>query len=86
MLTAVFIIAAAAFVIVLLAVFASPIKLVFKFLVNTGLGFLALWLIERFGVFIGLDLGFNLLNAVVIGILGVPGAALLLILKWLCIT
>ena len=86
MLKAVIIIAAVIFAVILVAVFASPIKLLFKFLFNTCLGFLMLWLIGKIGPLIGLSLGFNLLNAVVIGILGLPGTALLLVLRWLCLT
>jgi len=86
MLRAAIIAAAVILAVILIVIFASPIKLMFKFLFNTCLGFLALWLIGKVGPLIGIYLGFNLLNAVVIGILGLPGTALLLVLRWLCLT
>lgn len=75
------IIAAAA--ILCLAVFKRPIRLVLKIVLNTALGFLALFILNFFGGFIGVELGVNWFNAAVVGILGLPGVALLLILRWL---
>ncbi|MGM9522197.1 MAG: pro-sigmaK processing inhibitor BofA family protein [Oscillospiraceae bacterium] len=72
-------------VLVVLAVllFTKPLKLVVKLLINTALGFAALILINKFGASIGVTIGVNWLNAAVVGILGLPGVALLLALKWL---
>ena len=66
--------------------FTSPIKIIFKLLLNTILGFFALIAINYFGAFIGLTIGVNFINALVIGCLGVPGVGLLLLLRWLMIT
>ena len=49
------------------------------------LGFLILILINYLGSYIGISIGINWINALVVGILGLPGAALLLILHWLTI-
>ncbi|NLL39940.1 MAG: Pro-sigmaK processing inhibitor BofA [Clostridiales bacterium] len=67
-------------------IFTSPIKIIFKLLLNTILGFFALIAINYFGAFIGLTIGVNFINALVIGCLGVPGVGLLLLLRWLMIT
>lgn len=67
-------------------IFTAPIKIIFKLLLNTALGFFALIAINYFGAFIGLAIGVNLINALVIGCLGVPGVGLLLLLRWLMIT
>lgn len=67
-------------------IFTSPVKLIFKLLLNTILGFLALIAINFLGAAIGLTIGVNLINALVIGCLGVPGVGLLLLLRWLMIT
>lgn len=67
-------------------IFTAPIKIIFKLLLNTVLGFFALIAINYFGAFIGLAIGVNLINALVIGCLGVPGVGLLLLLRWLMIT
>ena len=83
-LSTVFIVMAALLILILLIkLFKKPMKLVFKFLLNTILGFVALILINFFGSFIGISIGVNWLNAAIVGILGLPGVALLLILQWL---
>ena len=61
----------------------TPIKLIFKLLINAALGFIALWIINFFGDSIGLALGVNWINALIIGIFGVPGAIVLVILHFL---
>ena len=72
---------------VLLGVFAllaledAPLKLAGKLLVNTLLGFALLGLLNVLGVLARLSLGLNLFNALVIAILGVPGLALLILLR-----
>ena len=66
-------------------IFTRPIKFILKLLLNMGFGFLALWLFNLIGKGIGVTLGLNWLNAVVVGLLGLPGVALLLILKWLLV-
>lgn len=70
-------------VVVLARVFAKPLKLALKLLINTLLGFAALFLFNLFSPLIGLSLGFNLFNALVVGILGLPGFLLLLLLIWI---
>ena len=53
-----------------------------KLLLNTLLGFLALWAVNLTAAWTGIALGLNLLNALVIGILGLPGFVLLLLVQW----
>ena len=71
-----------------LRLFAAPLKLAGKLLVNTLLGFALLGILSALGVLaksLGLplwgDLGLNLFNALVIAVLGVPGLALLILLR-----
>ncbi len=59
-----------------LRLFAAPLKLAGKLLVNTLLGILS-----ALGVLAKLSLGLNLFNALVIAVLGVPGLALLILLR-----
>ena len=54
----------------------------FKLLINTGVGYIALLLLNAFGVIIGVSLGLNWVNALVIGVFGYPGLILLLLLKY----
>ena len=63
--------------------FLSPLKTLTKLLVNTALGFGGLLLLRWLGSYIGVSLGVNLLNALVVGVLGLPGLGLLLMLKWI---
>lgn len=70
------------FLIALLRVFSTPLRVALKLLFNTLLGFLALWVVTLTSTFTGITLGLNLLNALVIGILGLPGFVLLLLVQW----
>ena len=70
-------------VILILRILAKPIRLVFKILINTALGFVLLWLVNFFGGSFGIALELTLLNAVVVGLLGIPGVLLLLALHFL---
>ena len=70
------------FFIALLRVFSAPLKLAVKLLVNTLLGFLALWAVNLTAGVTGIALGVNVFNALVIGILGLPGFVLLLLVQW----
>ncbi len=64
-------------------IFTKPMKLIFKLLLNTGVGFAALWLVNFFGDAFGISLGLNWVNALTVGVLGFPGLVLLLLLKYL---
>ena len=66
----------------LIRVFSVPLKLTLRLLANTLLGFGVLWLINRTAALTGVSLGLNLWNALVIGILGLPGVVLLLLVQW----
>lgn len=70
------------FLIALIRVFSAPLRLALKLLANTALGFLALWAVGLTSGITGIALGLNLWNALIIGILGLPGFALLLLVQW----
>ena len=61
--------------------FAAPLKLALRVLLNTLLGFAALFALNLAAPLTGFTLGMNLFNALTIGILGVPGLALLVLLR-----
>lgn len=54
-----------------------------KVALRTALGGGVLAALSPFGGMIGLHLGVNLWNALVIGVLGLPGLGLLMLLNWL---
>lgn len=70
-------------VVVCLRLFAAPLKLAAKVLLNTALGFLALFLLGLTEPVTGFSLGLNFFNALTVGILGVPGLVLLVLLQML---
>lgn len=70
------------FLIALLRVFNTPLRLALRLLLNTLLGFLALWVVHLTAGITGIALGINLWNALVVGVLGVPGLVLLLLVQW----
>ena len=51
--------------------------------VNAALGLAALLAVNWSAAYTGVRLGFNLFNAAVAGVLGVPGVALLLLVQWI---
>ncbi len=68
-------------VILVLRLLAKPMKFIFKLLINTLLGFVLLWLLNFFGGGLGISLDLTLLNALIVGLLGIPGVLLLLALQ-----
>ena len=73
---------AAFFLLSLLRIFRSPLRLALKVLGNTLFGFLALWGVNLTVALTGISLGMNLWNALTVGVLGLPGLILLLTLQW----
>lgn len=60
----------------------GPLGHILRLLGNGILGFLALWVTQLTAGFTGISLGLNLWNALVIGVLGLPGFAFLLLAQW----
>lgn len=57
-----------------------PVKLLLRLMLNSALGGFAILLINWIGGFWGLHIPLNLLSAVIVGVLGIPGVILLLFL------
>ena len=75
--------AGAALLLLVGRVFSAPLKLAAKAALNALLGLGALALLNTASAFTGLHLGVNLFNALVVGVLGVPGLGLLILVQWL---
>ena len=60
----------------------TPIKLAFKLLLHAVGGFVMLFLVNFFGSYLGISLEMSWLNAIVSGVLGVPGGGILLLYKY----
>ena len=79
-LTDILVVIAAVFLVwLVIRLFRRPIRWILKLLLNTAIGFAALFLLNFFGI----TLGLNWINALVIGVAGFPGLVLLLLIKYL---
>lgn len=65
-----------------LAALRKPLSGLLRLLCRTAIGLVVLFALSKVGGFIGITLGINLPNALVMGILGAPGFGLLLMLNW----
>ena len=70
-------------VLLLLVFLRRPLRGVGRLGVRSGLWLGFLWLFRSVTPFLGITLGINLFNAVLLGMLGVPGLALLMMVQWL---
>ena len=70
-------------VILTFKLFSLKIRLIFRLFLSVAAGFVFLIIINYIGSFIGISLGINIVNALIIGILGIPGILLLLIITML---
>lgn len=61
-------------------IFIIPIKIITKLIINSFLGAVLLYVINIVGTVCGLHIGINVITALVVGILGIPGAVLLTVL------
>lgn len=64
--------------------FLSPFKRVFKLVGNSIIGALIIFVINIIGTTFNFHIGLNVINAIVVGLLGIPGAVLLIILHIFC--
>ena len=74
--------AAAGAAMLMLVLFRRPLESLFRLVVRSGLGMVFLWLFQGLGGLLGVHLGVNLLNSLILGALGAPGFALLLLVQW----
>ncbi|HHT46139.1 MAG TPA: pro-sigmaK processing inhibitor BofA [Firmicutes bacterium] len=58
-----------------------PMRIIMRFLGNTVMGAIMLALFNLAGAYWGLQIGINVITAVIIGFLGIPGIIMLLILQ-----
>jgi inhibitor of the pro-sigma K processing machinery len=75
------IVLAALVIFVLLKILSAPIRLIFKLLINTAVGFALLFLVNLIGSNFGFTLEMNLVNALITGIFGIPGVIVLILIK-----
>ena len=62
-------------------IFILPLKSIFKLILNSVLGGLLIYIINLIGGAWGFSIGLNFFTSIFVGILGIPGAILLIILQ-----
>lgn len=77
----VLIVLAVILIIAFFKIFTKPIKWIFKLLLNAIVGFVALFIVNFLGEFVGLHITVGWLSAIVTGFLGIPGIILLLLIE-----
>ena len=60
-------------------IFLWPLKMILKLAANSLIGGLTIFVINAIGAGFGIFIPLNMLSALIVGALGIPGAALLLI-------
>ena len=74
-------IAAIVVLFIILKILSLPFKLIIKLVINGVIGGIMIWLINLIGANFGFDITLNWITALVVGILGIPGAIILAILQ-----
>ena len=78
-------IACIAFLFIFGKIFIIPIKTILKLVINSILGALTIFIINLIGAFFNFHIGLNLITSIFVGILGIPGAIAIVIIKLLLI-
>lgn len=60
-----------------------PLKWLARLIGNAIIGGIILYIFNFIGGFWGLNIGINVITALIVGILGIPGVVLLLVLQWI---
>ncbi len=69
------------FIFIIGRIFIVPIKKILKLIFNSILGGIIIYVINLVGANFGFHIGLNIVNSVIIGLLGLPGAVCLIIVK-----
>ena len=62
-------------------IFIIPLKHIFKLILNSIVGGVLILLINLIGENFGFHIGLNLITAIFVGLLGIPGSVLLVLIK-----
>lgn len=64
-------------------IFIVPFKKILKLIINSVLGGLTIYIINLIGAGFGFHIGLNIFTSILVGLLGLPGAVCLIIVKLL---
>lgn len=70
-------------VLVIVKLLSWPFRKIIKLVINIALGLVMIWLVNTFGAGIGIAIPFNVVTALVSGLLGLPGVICLIILNYI---
>lgn len=76
-------IASIIFIFIFCKIFLVPLKSIFKLILNSILGGVLIYVINIVGMLFDFHIGVNIITAIIIGVLGIPGAILLVVIKLL---
>ncbi|MDI6605265.1 MAG: pro-sigmaK processing inhibitor BofA family protein [Thermoanaerobacteraceae bacterium] len=62
--------------------FGISLKILFRFIINSIIGFAFLLIFNFFGAIIGIHLPITILTSFIVGVFGIPGILILIILKY----
>lgn len=71
---------AAIAVVIVAKMLAWPVKKIIKLALNVILGVIMIYLVNTFGMNVGIKIPFNFVTALIAGILGVPGVIVLVLI------
>ena len=66
-------------------IFIVPLKTIVKFILNSFIGGLIIYLINFIGGYFGFHIGLNIITSVFVGVLGIPGAVVVILIKLLLV-
>ena len=64
-------------------IFIVPIKTILRLIINSVLGGIIIFIINLIGTIWNFHIGLNLITSIFVGILGIPGAIVIIIIKLL---
>ena len=66
-------------------IFIVPLKIILRFMLNSLLGGVIVYIINIMGELINFHIGLNIITSIIVGLLGIPGAILIIAVKLLVI-
>ena len=71
------------FIFIVGKIFILPLKTILKFILNSVVGGIIIFIINLIGGFWNFHIGLNIFTSIIVGILGVPGTILVIMIKLL---
>lgn len=74
-------VAAIILIIIIGKIFIVPLKTILKLIINSLLGGVLIFLINLIGGYFNFHIGLNIITSIFVGLLGIPGAIVIVIIK-----